>query len=103
MASTLGPGSADRYRPTHGLTPRCAPPRPRAVPPWPDAGRRLVLAAERRSIRSGGPEPPRGGERLRGPIAGPHRAAPGVAVRGDEGPHQGDRPVGPLSQGPPLV
>ena len=77
-----------------GPPPPSPPGRPRRR-----AGGRLVLAPQRRPLRPRGAGPARGGERLRGRVAGPHRRAPGRAVRRDEGPHQGDRPSVPYRKG----
>ena len=91
------------------LLPR-RPARPvRAHPPRRHLRRRLRVAA--RQGVAGDPRLPRGRERLhRGPHRAPRRAA-AADLRRDQGPHQGDRPVGaradrrllvlqPLDRGP---
>ena len=106
--------SSDIRRPYRGLrrTPYTRPHaarRRRAPPPAPDrgprgrAGRRLVLAPQRRPQRSRGPRPARGRERVRRRLARPHRRPAGRALQGDEGAHQGDRPLGAVPQGRALV
>ena len=100
-----GPG--DRFRHVQHSTElggpaacRRAPPRHHRAP-RPDPRRRLRMAA--RQGHAGGDGLPRGGERLHpGADRAPGRAAPDD-LRGDQGAHPRDRPVGADPQPRPLV